>query len=302
MGKVRIDEYGHIIRDEDNQPISQPVSPPLGQSKTGGKFVLISLFALALFAFLYFSGQNYNRNPSSFQSKDQRNEVAVPAKQENYSWNLSWMGNNYSEDDTSTDHNDFVVGDVVYFHAYLYGGPPGESIQLEYEIRVDGVLQSHANFNNLQSNGSYIWVRRDLSMAGNTELSIYYYNSLGNRIHLGSTSIYASSDEWDAKFFAKNTSKDDLSTNRTEFNKGETIYFHGRLQGGPRGGNILLHYRIYINNKLQLDSPFSSRSEDGSTIWVSYDTWKSGDHHIELYYIDEYGYEKWLTGINAYVW
>lgn len=107
-------------------------------------------------------------------------------------WCLQFMGVNTDREDFYTQDSDLRVGDTVYFHARLTGGAPDETIQMYYEICMNGEFIESSSFSGRSGDCSDIWVCNTPFRYGPLSVRIFYYENNGNgrEINLGSTSVH----------------------------------------------------------------------------------------------------------------
>lgn len=152
-------------------------------------------------------------------------------RRDNTGWSLQFTGINTSECDNYAWSDKLRVGDCVYFHAYLTGGAPSETILLHYELFMDGELVESSAFTAWFGDRSNIWVRNTPVRYGTLSIRIFYYanDGRGREIELGRTSV---------RIDARNRST------RTEMAKGwisgADVYFN-------RYGNLCFDLSNYIS-------------------------------------------------------
>jgi hypothetical protein len=75
-----------------------------------------------------------------------------------YAWKVKIIANT-SDDDYSTNMNEFSREDTIYFHALLSGGKPSETIELYYEVTWPSGSKQIYNLDTSWKSGSKITAR-----------------------------------------------------------------------------------------------------------------------------------------------
>ncbi len=90
---------------------------------------------------------------------------------------------------------------------------------------------------------------------------------------------------WHITFLGTNTSLDDLYSN-SEFQVGDTVYFHAKLTGGAPNEKIHLCYEVYVNGDLVDSSAFSEKHGNDSLLWIRNTPQRYGVLSVRIYYYE----------------